>query len=73
MTNGYTMVFARDENEHQRGVAMMISLGEGQSKMSTDRRGGPAGLKQGAWHKTGLIGEQELKPYAPHDVEKTTF
>ena len=48
------------------------SLGEGQWKRSADRRGDPAGLKLGVRHKTGLIGNRELQPYAPHGVERTT-
>lgn len=37
----------------------------------TDRRGGPAGPKPGAWHKTGLVGDRELQSYAPHGTERT--
>ena len=48
------------------------SLGEGQWKRIAIRRGGPAGPKLGAQHKTGLIGEQELQPCVPHGVERTT-
>ena len=47
------------------------SLGEEQWKRSADRRGGPAGPKLGAWHKIGIIGEQELQPYVPQDGERT--
>ena len=47
------------------------SLGEEQWKRSADRRGGPAGPKLGAWHKTGIIGEQELQPYVPQGRERT--
>ena len=46
------------------------SLGEGQWKRSVDSRGGPAGRKLGSRHKTGLTGEQELQPYAPHGAER---
>ena len=44
--------------------------GEGQWKRSADRRGGPAGSKLGAQHKTGLVGERELQPYAPLGRER---
>jgi len=42
---------------------------EGPWTRSTDRRGGPAGPKSGARHKTGLVGEGELQPYARHGAE----
>ena len=38
-----------------------------------DRRGGPAGPKSGEWHKTGLVGEEELTSFAPLDVETTNY
>ena len=38
--------------------------------MSADRRDGPAGSKLGARHKTGLVGEREFQPYAPHGAER---
>ena len=42
----------------------------GQCKRSTDRWGGPVGTRPGARHKTGLVGERELQPYAPHGAER---
>ena len=32
---------------------------------------GPAGRKSGAQRKTGLVGERQLQPYAPHGVKRT--
>ena len=38
------------------------------TKMDQD---GPAGRKSGAQRKTGLVGERQLQPYAPHGVKRT--
>ena len=46
-------------------------LGEELWKKNLGKRGGPAGQKSGAQHKTGLVGERKLQPYAPHGVERT--
>ena len=40
--------------------------GEGQWKKNPGKRDGPAGRKSGAQRKTGLVGERQLQPYAPH-------
>ena len=45
--------------------------GEEQWKNNPGKRGGPAGQKSGAQHKTGLVGVRKLRPYAPHGVERT--
>ena len=42
--------------------------GEGQWKKNPGKRDGPAGRKSGAQRKTGLVGERQLQPYAPHGV-----
>ena len=42
--------------------------GEERSKNNPGKRAGPAGQDSGAQHKTGLVGERELQPYAPHGV-----
>ena len=47
------------------------SHGDGQWKRKADRRGGPAGPKPGARHKTGLVVEQELQPYEPPGAKRT--
>ncbi len=39
--------------------------------MNADKRGGPAGRKSGAQRKTGLVGERQLQPYAPHGAKRT--
>ena len=43
-------------------------LGEELWKKNLGKRGGPAGQKSGAQHKTGLVGERKLQPYAPHGM-----
>ena len=40
-------------------------------KKNPGKRGRPAGQKSGAQHKTELVGETKLQPYAPHGVERT--
>ena len=45
--------------------------GEERWKKNACKRGGPAGQKSGAQHKTGLLGARKLQPDAPHGVEKT--
>ena len=45
--------------------------GEERWKKNPGKRDGPVGQKSGAQHKTGLVGERKLQPYAPHNVERT--
>ena len=45
--------------------------GERQWKKNPGKKGGPAGRKPGAQRKTGLVGERQLQPYAPHGVKRT--
>ena len=46
--------------------------GEGQWEKNPGKRDGPAGRKSGAQRKTGLVGERQLQPYAPHGMKRTT-
>ena len=43
----------------------------GQWQKNPGKRDGPAGRKSGAQRKTGLVGERQLQPYAPHGVKRT--
>lgn len=40
-------------------------------KKNPGKSGGPAGQKSGAQHKTELVGERKLQPYAPNGIERT--
>ena len=42
-------------------------------KKNPGKRDGPAGRKSEAQRKTGLVGERQLQPYAPHGVKRTNF
>ena len=44
--------------------------GEGRWKKNPGKRNIPAGRKSEAQRKTGLVGERQLQPYAPHDVKR---
>jgi len=43
--------------------------GEGRWKKNPGKRDGPARRRSGAQRKTGLVGERQLQPYAPHGVK----
>ena len=47
--------------------------GEGRWRKSSDKRDGPTGQRSGAQRKTGLVGERQLQPYAPHGVMRKNF
>ena len=43
---------------------------EGWWRKNAGKRGGTARPKSGVQHKTGLVGEKKLKPYAPHGTRE---
>ena len=43
--------------------------GEGRWKKNPGKRDGPARRRSGAQRKTGLVGERQLQPFAPHGVK----
>ena len=42
-------------------------------KQNPGKRDGPAGRKSGAQRKTGLVGERQLQPYAPHGAMRNNY
>ena len=47
--------------------------GEERWKKNPGKRDGPAGRKSGAQRKTGLVGERQLQPYAPHGAKRNNL
>ena len=41
--------------------------------LDSDGKDGPAGRKSGAQRKTGLVGERQLQPYAPHGAMRNNY
>ena len=48
----------------------MTSVGKGRWKKNPGKRDCPAGRRSGAQRKTGLVGERQLQPYAPHGMKR---
>ena len=58
---------SQKRSSHCTKLTGFLNLGLG---LGIGKRDGPAGRRSGAQRKTGLVGERQLQPYAPHGVKR---